>query len=231
MARSINLFYSEPDPDRWVLWDRYPRRILRRIIRGRRRPGGQERVFLNLVHGLKRLGMLHRINDYRYIRRHPEEVACVVGKAHVLDTFDWHNPIIFGSSVFAHPLADPDLLTRKPVKRILVPGEWMRRMFEPYYGSAVVAWPVGIDTDLWKPREERTEVLDFLIYNKIHWDYERQSSAILEPIRGALASRNLTFTEIQYGNYQEAEYHRLLQRVRGIITLGEHEPHVIAYLQ
>jgi len=175
--------------------------------------------------------MLHRINDYRYIRRHPEEVACVVGKAHLLDTFDWHNPIVFGSSVFAHPLADPDLLTRKPVKRILVPGEWMPRMFEPYYESAVVAWPVGIDTDLWKPHEHRSGVLDFLIYNKIHWDYERQSSAILEPIRRVLASRNLTFVEIQYGRYEETEYQRLLQCVRGMITLGEHETQGIAYLQ
>jgi glycosyltransferase involved in cell wall biosynthesis len=43
----------------------------------------------------------------------------------------------------------------------LVPGEWMRKMFEPYYGDAVVAWPVGIDAEKWKPRGEmlKTETL------------------------------------------------------------------------
>mgnify|MGYP003296622018 CR=1 FL=1 len=48
----LNLFYAEPDPDRWLPFDRYPRRLLRRLIRGKPRPGGQTRVFLNLMAGL-----------------------------------------------------------------------------------------------------------------------------------------------------------------------------------
>ena len=51
----LNLFYEEPDGDRWLPFDRYPRRIVRRIVRGRTRPGGQKRVFLNLCAGLDRL--------------------------------------------------------------------------------------------------------------------------------------------------------------------------------
>ena len=97
------------------------------------------------------MGVSYRINDYRYAKRHPDELACIVGKPHVLDMFQWRNPIMFGAAVFSHPLCDPDLLMRFPVRRVLVPGEWMRQMWEPYYGDAVVAWPVGIDTDYWNP--------------------------------------------------------------------------------
>ena len=50
----LNLFYEEPDPDRWISLDRYPRRMVRRLLRGKPRPGGQARVFLILCAGLDR---------------------------------------------------------------------------------------------------------------------------------------------------------------------------------
>ena len=59
MNNGINLFYEEPDPDRWFLYDRYPRQIIRRIVRGKPRPGGQTRVFLNLCTGLDKLGVTY----------------------------------------------------------------------------------------------------------------------------------------------------------------------------
>ena len=107
---------------------------------GRPRPGGQTRIFLNLCAGLDKLGIPYRVNDYRYIERHPDELACIIGKPHVLDKISWRNPIMFGAAVHSHPLADPDLLDRLPVRKVLVPGEWMRQMCEPYYGEAVTAW-------------------------------------------------------------------------------------------
>src|SRR5271170_7027972 len=104
----LNLFYEEPEGDRWLPFDRYPRRLVRRLVRGPRRVGGQERVFLNLCAGLHKLEVQFRRNDYARARRHPEELACVVGKPFLLDKMRWENPILFGASVFSHPLADPD---------------------------------------------------------------------------------------------------------------------------
>jgi glycosyltransferase involved in cell wall biosynthesis len=157
----LNLFYEEPESDRWLPFDRYPRKLIRRMVRGKPRVGGQQRVFLNLCAGLNKLGVKYRINDYRHIKRNPEELACIIGKPHVLNKIRWENPILFGAAVYSHPLADPDLLKRLPIRKVLVPGEWMRKMFEPYYGDAVVAWPVGIDAEKWKPRGEmlKTETL------------------------------------------------------------------------
>src|SRR5438045_1734826 len=120
-------------------YDRYPRRIIRRIVRGRPRPGGQTRVFLNLCAGLDRIGVRYCVNDYRYALRHTHEVACIIGKPFVLDKVRWENPILLGAAIYSHPLDDPALLRRLPVKKVLVPGPWMKRMCEPEWGTAVEA--------------------------------------------------------------------------------------------
>jgi hypothetical protein len=204
---------------------------VRRIVRGKRNPGGQERVFLNLCAGLDKTGVSYRLNDYRHVTAHPDEVACVVGKPHLLDAVNWQNPILFGAAVFSHPIDDPDLLKRKPVRRILVPGEWIRRMFEPYYGEKVIAWPVGIDTERWAPSSADMKELDFLLYDKVRWEHERFESELIEPVRAALRKRGLSFSELRYGSYREEEFEDLLGRCRAMIFLCEHETQGIAYQQ
>jgi glycosyltransferase involved in cell wall biosynthesis len=228
---TLNLFYAEPDPDRWIRFDRYPRRVVRRLIRGKRNPGGQERVFLNLCAGLDKIGVPYRVNDYGHAKSHPDEIACIVGKPHLLDATNWQNPILFGAAVFSHPIDDPDLLKRKPVRRILVPGEWIRAMFEPYFGDKVIAWPVGIDTERWSPSPAGGKDLDFLLYDKVRWDHESFDRSLIDPVREALRKRGLSFTELRYGSYREAEFEALLARCRAMIFLCEHETQGIAYQQ
>jgi hypothetical protein len=227
----LNLFYLEPDPDRWFFGDRFPRKLIRRILRGPRRPGGQERVFLNLKAGLRQLGVPFRENDFAYARKHPEEPVGIIGKPHVLDMMEWENPILFGAAVMSHPLADPTLLQRRPIRKILVPGEWMRKMCEPYWGDKVEAWPVGIDTDLWCPAPEVKKEYDFLIYDKVYWERDRYEQELIEPIRSELRRQSLRFAEIRYGHYKEEDFHSLLKRCKAMIFLCEHETQGIAYQQ
>lgn len=228
----LNLFYEEPEGDRWLPFDRYPRRVVRRLVRGPRRISGQERVFLNLCAGLQKIGVQYRCNDYRHARRNPRELACVIGKPFVLDKMRWENPILFGASVFSHPLADPELLGRLPaIRRILVPGEWMRRMFEPYFGDRVAAWPVGIDTVHWAPAPLSAKDTDILIYDKVRWDHDRFETELLTPLRQSIASRGLNHAEIRYGYYEEEDFRRLLGRCRTMLFLCEHETQGIAYQQ
>ena len=179
--KPLNIFYQEPDPDRWFKYDRYPRRVIRRIIRGKSRPGGQKMVFLNLKKGLDKLQYPYRVNDFKYARKHPEELICIIGKPNVLFDNHWKNPILFGASVFSHPIDCPNLFEKYPVKKILVPGEWVRKMFEPYYGENVVAWPVGIDVDYWSPSHEK-KTFDFLIYDKVYWDRKEREKDLISPI-------------------------------------------------
>jgi glycosyltransferase involved in cell wall biosynthesis len=205
--------------------------MIRRVIRGKPRVGGQMRVFLNLCAGLELLGIPYRINGYRHTRRHPEEVACIIGKPHVLNRAHWRNPIIFGAAVYSHPLSDPDLLKRLPVRKVLVPGEWMRKMCEPYYGEAVAAWPTGIDAGYWILDHNTKKTYDFLIYDKVRWEHEKYDASLIEPIRQELRHRGFTYSEIRYGYYEEETFRKKLRSCKAMIFLCEHETQGIAYQQ
>lgn len=227
----LNLFYEEPDDDRWISFDRYPRRIVRRIIRGKPRVGGQRKVFINLCAGLELLGIPYRVNDYRYIERNPNEIACVVGKPHVLEKISRTTPILFGASVFSHPFADLELFKRSSVEKMLVPGEWMRRMCKPHYGDKVVSWPVGINTYEWAPSSDNSKDIDILLYDKVRWKRDQFEKELINPILTHVESHSLHVSTIRYGFYQEEEFHSLLNRSKVMIFLCEHETQGIAYQQ
>lgn len=227
----LNLFYEEPDPDRWVPFDRYPRRVVRRLVRGAPQPGGQQRVFLNLCAGLDELGVPYRVNDYRHALRNPGELACVVGKPFVLDKVKWRNPILFGASVFSHPTDDVAIFDRLPVRKVLVPGGWMEDMCKPYWGDRVEAWPVGIDTRRWSPAAAEGKTHDVLLYNKIRWQHERMENELLGPVRRTLESAGVSFMELRYGSYREEQFEAALRVCRTMIFICEHETQGIAYQQ
>ena len=226
----VNLFYLEPDPDRWIKYDRFPRKVIRRIVRGNK-IGGVMSVAMNLKKGLDKLGCPYRFNDFKYIQNHPEEIACIIGKPQVLFERKWTNPIIFGSGIYSHPVECPDLFERYPeVKRFLVPGEWMRSMCEPFYGDKVLSWPVGIDIEYWKPFDDQ-KTFDFLIYDKIRWDYPQYKAGLIEPLVRKLELKNLSYQFIKYGNYDHAELINKIKTSKAVIFLCEHETQGIAYQQ
>jgi len=227
----LNLFYSEPDPDRWFKFDRYPRRLIRRIVRGKQKPGGVMMIVLNLIKGLDKLGIPYSLNDYKYIKKHPDEIACIIGKPHVLFERKWVNPLIFGAGIYSHPIDCPDLLIKHPnIKRLLVPGEWMKKMFEPYYGNKVIAWPTGIDTTEWQPLTGMKE-FNFLIYDKIRWEHEKYQTELLNPIIQMLDQHKLSYQYIRYGQYTHADLKSKLSTSKAVIFLCEHETQGLAYQQ
>lgn len=230
--KPLSIFYAEPDPDRWCPGDRYPRRWIRRLVRGPRRPGGQERVFINLCAGLERLGVRYVANRHREALRDPARPVGIVGKPHVLDAHPWRNPILFGASVMSHPLEDPALLARVGnIRRVLVPGEWMRAMCAPHWGERVRVWPVGIDTDAWRPAPPQSKDIDVLVYDKVRWEHDRYERELIEPVVAALRARGLTFSTLRYGYYREEDFAALLKRSRSMVFLCEHETQGIAYQQ
>jgi hypothetical protein len=227
----LNIFYQEPEQDRWLPLDRYPRRLVRRLWRGRPQAGGHRRIFLNLCAGLDRIGVRYRVNDYGYAQKNPDELACIIGKPFVLDKIEWKSPILFGAAVHSHPLDDPHLLQRLPIKKVLVPGDWMKEMCRPCWRDAVEAWPVGIDTDLWQPTDAGAKTTDVLLYDKVRWEHDRYESALIDPIRSALRARGRSVREMRYGFYREQDFHAALGECRTMIFLCEHETQGIAYQQ
>lgn len=230
--KPLNIFYKEPDPDRWFKYDRYPRRIIRRIIRGKLRPGGVMMVATELLKGLDVLGIQYRFNDFKYADNHPDELVGIIGKPQLLYDRKWKNPIIFGAGIFSHPVDSPELFLKYPnVKKVLVPGEWMKIMFESYYGDKVISWPVGIDTQKWNLDKKVTPEFDILIYYKIRWDHKKYDFELLNPIIEHLNSCNLSFEILRYGKYNHNGLLEKLAQCKFVIFICEHETQGLAYQQ
>lgn len=229
----LNIFYEEPNPDRWFKYDRYPRKFIRRILRGKPRTGGQMMVALNLLKGLDRLGISYRFNDYDYAKNHPDELIGIIGKPHLVFEKKFKNPILFGASTYTHPLREPQLFEKYPnVRKVLVPGYWMLKMFQEYYSKKdVLAWPVGIDTDYWCPKIASNEKpIDFLIYDKLSFN-KKNPVDILKKIKKHLEERKLTYKVIQYLNYTPQQLNILIQQCKSCIFLSMHESQGLAYQQ
>ena len=186
---------------------------------------------INLIKGFKKLGIPYRFNDYKYIKKHPEKIACIIGKPHLIFEKKWPNPIVFGPGTYSHPIDCLDLFKKYPtVKRLLVFGGWMRQMCEPYYGDKVTACPVGIDTDYWKPLPGN-KIVDFLIYDKIRWDRDQQTANLINPLIDILEKHKLSYQFIKYGDYTHDDLIATLSLSRAAIFLCEHETQGLAYQQ
>lgn len=229
--KPLNLFYKPlPKQDRWLPLDRHVQNLGRYLRRGTE-PSGQKKVFLNLCSGLARVGVPYRVNDYAHVRARPDEVACVIGRPPALDELSGSNPIIFGPAGLDHPSDDPEVTTRRPIRKVLVPGEWARQMFEPFWGDLVEAWPVGIDTQRWSPADPGGKDVDFLIYDKINRDRANLKGSLRDPIKLFLVRRGFTVATIRYGYYRERHLRALLARSRAMIFLCESETQGLAYQQ
>lgn len=228
---ALNLFYEEPDPDRWFPFDRYPRRLVRYCVRGRSEPRGTLRAFMNLVDGLDRIGTPYRVNDYRWLRAHRDELACVFGKPHVLAKIPRETPILFGTSIYSHPSDNPELPRLRNLKQVLVPSVWVQAMFEKVWPGLVTVWPVGIDTERWQTPATAVRDVDVLIYDKIYWRREHYERTLLSPLRAELARRGLRVETLRYGFYREDQLLAFSRRARAMVYLSRHETQGIAAQQ
>lgn len=230
MSRLCLYDIRDPEVDRWVPGDRYVRPIVRRIVRGKHRPGGLDRVLINLCLGLDELGERYVVNlPFRKLK--DDDRVCVLGRG-VNCLMNYHRPnrIMGGIGMMTHPAEWPDLFERYPIVRYLQHCEWGRRICASYYGEDKVAcWPVGIDTKEWAPAPASAKTVDFLVYDKIRWEHSRYEAELLNPIFDALRARQLTWETVRYGAYRLEDYRAALVRCRAMLFLCEHESQGIAY--
>ncbi len=228
MSRLCLYYIREPERDRWVPGDRFVRPIVRRLVRGKPRPGGLDKVLINLRLGLDRAGIPYVVNlPFRKLR--PDDRVAILGLGrHCLDGYQQPNPIVAGIGLMTHPSEWPTLCTDFPVVRYLQHSAWCDAVYRPYFGDRCAIWPVGIDTDRWQPAPADSKTTDFLIYDKIHWDRARRETELLAPLRAELARRGCTFETLRYGSYQPDAYRQALQRCRAMIFLSAHESQGIA---
>jgi len=230
MSRICLYYRPEPERDRWLPGDRYVRPLVRRIIRGRPRPGGVDKVFSNLCLGLNRLRVPYVVNlPFNELR--PADRVGVLGRGrHSLAGYDRTNPIVAGIGLMTHPSEWPTLCDDYPIAFYLQHSEWTNNVYRPYFGDKCRIWPVGIDTNAWRPSASGRKSYDVLIYDKILW-WDRQVPQLPDAVRDRLAAQKLTFRYLRYGDYDERQYKQDLDECRAMIFLCEHESQGLACLE
>jgi glycosyltransferase involved in cell wall biosynthesis len=229
MSRICLYFIRQPEQDRWILGDRYVRPLIRRLIRGKPKIGGVERVFVNLCHGLDKLEIKYEVNLPFHLLKPDDKVGILGLGRHCLDGYTQSNSIVAGIGLMTHPSEWKTLCKDYPIAKYLQHSEWANNVYQPYFGDKCHIWPVGIDTEKWQPNIQTSKTIDFLIYNKIRWNYEQISQDILNPIQECLSRKGLTFTDLRYGFYKPEQYQSALANCQAMIFLCEHESQGLAY--
>jgi hypothetical protein len=226
----ICLYYRKPpEGDRWIWGDRWVRPLVRRIVRGKPRTGGVDKVFRNLCLGLDHLGIEYHVN-LPFKRLKADYRVGVLGRGrYSLQGYDKPNPVVAGIGLMTHPSEWPTLCEDYPVKRYLQHSAWANDVYRPYFGDRCGIWPVGIDTDMWAPSHDNRKDIDLLVYDKVMWNREVVKPPLLAVINDFARRRNLAVKSVIYGRYTEQEYRDLLGRSRGMIFLCEHESQGLAY--
>ncbi|RYU91613.1 glycosyltransferase family 1 protein [Mucilaginibacter terrigena] len=223
MNRIHLYFRSQTVTDRFLPGDRYIIPALRKLIKGSR-VSGIEKVFINLCKGFDELRVNYDINlPFKKIQ--PDEPVVVLGNGmHALQGYHQPNPVIAGIGLMSHPSGWPNFFTDYPIAKYLQHSVWTNNIYLPYYGEGNCAiWPAGIDTDKWAPKAKAIKKHDILVYDKIMWDKNDTRKQLKAPILAKLNTLGLSYAEITYGDYKEAEYFEILQQSKGMIFLCEHE--------
>jgi hypothetical protein len=230
--KTVLLFFEDHVTDRWVRGDRHLKRLARRAYHTftrRQKVTGFQVWYQLLVRALRDAGYDVRTNDYRLARRHPEHPVGVTGYPHIMDGWSLPNPAVLGPGLFDHPKVAPGLMEDPRYRSYIVTCDWMKRMFEPYYGDRCVSWHAGIDLAEWPDTRPLKKPVDVLIYDKIRWERDRYEPGLLEPVRRHLESRGLKVEYVRYKFYDHATYRDLLRRSRSMLFLCEHETQGMAY--
>src|SRR6266481_7244690 len=109
MGRLCLYFRREPERDRWLRGDRFARPLARRLLRGKARLGGLDKVFINLCLGLDRLAIDYEVN-LPFAQLRPDDRVGVIGRGRwALQGYDRTNRIVAGIGLMTHPSEWPTL--------------------------------------------------------------------------------------------------------------------------
>jgi hypothetical protein len=228
MGRICLTYRAEPETDRWFPGDRWLRPVVRRLVRGTPRPGGLDKVLINLRLGLDRLGVEYAVNvPYSSLR--PDDLLGVLGRGrNCLRGYARKRPFVAGIGLMTHPSEWPTLFEDYPVACYLQHSAWTEAVYRRHFGDRCAIWPVGIDTEAWRTGPGDKSV-DFLIYDKIPWERPRMQRDLVDPILDTLRRLGKSWIVLRYGAYEPGQYKDSLGRCSAMICLSPHESQGIAY--
>jgi glycosyltransferase involved in cell wall biosynthesis len=228
----LHIYYlPTPEKDRWIKGDRFVRPWIRRVIRGKPRPGGVDMVLINLINGLNRINYPHTINRPLTERKNGDRILLLGRGLESLKGFETAPPFIAGIGVFTHPAEIQNFRSNYPVIAYLSASEWVNNLYVSYFGDICYVWPAGIDTHKYNPNNSKNKLRDFIIYDKLNFNRDLEVKRILEPIQTILNNQGFSWETIRYGNYKPEYYQKLLTETKYLLFLSPHESQGLACQQ
>lgn len=137
-----------------------------------------------------------------------------------LRKIDVHTKVIIGPNLYALPRAVPVDLSIDQYPNIM-PSDWVVDFWKHFwYAGILESWPVGIDTEVFLPSEEkRTKVLVYL---------KQRKDEDLNAVRKVLSTKNIEYEILVYGSYSESQFQELLRSTKYAIWIGCSESQWIA---
>lgn len=132
---------------------------------------------------------------------------------------------IMGPNLFIFPSEWGDFCKR--FDHYVVPSEWVRRKYQSFgelSQSTIDVWPVGIDTDVWRPNPEDVKD-DILVY------FKSRETRELEFVVSKLQDAGVNHSIIEYGKYEERDLYQSCRKSKACILLTGTESQGIAYMQ
>lgn len=109
----------------------------------------------------------------------------------------------------------------------VVPSDWVRNKYQAFNElsqSTIDVWPVGIDTDIWKPDLSLPKE-DVLVY------FKSRETKELESVTLKLKDLGVNYRIVEYGKYEEKDLYNACNQSRACILLAGTESQGIAYMQ
>lgn len=216
LGKDILLFYVK---HKWDYVDTYSQRTI----------SGFYSWYSLLVRSLKESDYAVHENNFELAKTNPNYPIGLVGTPICINEWTLPNPTVLGPSMYDHPSLNPNLMTDSRFKKYLLTCNWLKVVFEEFYGNTCELWNAGISLNEWTDTANANKPIDVLIYDKIRWEKETISPLFIEPITDLLKKKNLSFTILPYGNITHEAYKDLLNKSKSMIFLCEHETQGMAY--
>ena len=188
---------------------------------------GPGKVVGNLRLGLRRIGVDEISLDKA------QHVACLQWddtdlddeKHYTLDQLQGKK-VLFGPNIWVEPNERPELYNQ--FSDFIVPSEWVKdyqSSYECMEGKNIHVWPVGIDTDKWKPNWKKPLEFDAFMY------YKNRDKEDAAEVCDHLVDLDIEGHMLVYGKYPETHFLEFCHRSKAAIILNGTESQGIAYMQ
>lgn len=186
---------------------------------------GPHSVFLSLCRGLSALGISYRINppekfitDTVHVLNGTKALAYAIR----LKKQSKIKALIAGPNVVVLPSDNDNLITDSSIDVILLPSKWTRDLYSsvsPSIQDRLRIWPAGTAIPTLINNSIRSEVI---IYRK------KVPDSIYTCVVQELEKRDIHYTVLEYGNFNQNTFFKLLEKSVYMIYLQEVESQGIA---